>query len=92
MSHSNPLILQVHLPGAEPFQLGDELWQQPLADAIRAEAENIAEHAGRDLLPVLSQATLAVLRDRLIAEMTAAMQHVGDTRMTVRLRQDRLPA
>ena len=51
MSHSNPLILQVHLPGAEPYELGDEISQQPLADAIRSEAEIIAEHGGLNLLP-----------------------------------------
>ncbi len=79
MSHSNPLILHVHLPGAEPYELGDEIWQQPLADAIRSEAEIIAEHAGRDLLPITSQATRAGLRDRISAEMTAALRHAGDT-------------
>ena len=56
MSHSNPLILHVHLAGAEPYQLGDEIWQQPLTDAIRAEAESVAEHAGQDLLPEASRA------------------------------------
>ncbi len=75
MNRSNPLILQVHLPGAEPYEIGDEIWQQPLADAIRAEAEVIAEHAGRDLLPIPSQATRAVLRDRISADMTAALRH-----------------
>ena len=79
MSHSNPLILQVHLHGAQPYEIGDEIWQQPLADAIRTEAEVIAGHAGRDLLPVPSRATRAALRDRVIAEMTAALQQAGDT-------------
>jgi len=79
MNRSNPLILQVHLHGAQPYEIGDEIWQQPLADAIRTEAEIIAEHAGRDLLPIPSQATRAALRDRVIAEMTAALQQAGDT-------------
>ena len=70
MSHSNPLILQVHLAGAEPYQLGDEIWQQSLPDAIRTEAEIIADHAGPDLLPVPSRAARVALRDRVVAEMT----------------------
>jgi hypothetical protein len=39
----------VHLAGAAPYQLGDEIWQQSLRDAIRAEAEIIAGYAGPDL-------------------------------------------
>ncbi|MEO9119056.1 MAG: hypothetical protein ABI355_08165 [Solirubrobacteraceae bacterium] len=79
MNHSHPPILQVHLPGAQPYELGDENWQQSLADAIRTEAEVIAEHAGPDLPPIPSHATRAALRDRVIAEMTAALQQAGDT-------------
>ena len=79
MSHSNPLILHLHLDGAEPYELGDEIWQQSLADAIRAEAQTIAEHAGPDLLRLSGQADRVALRDRLIAEMTAALRHAGDT-------------
>jgi len=79
MSHSNPLILQVHLPGTEPYELGDEISQQPLADAIRSEAEIIAEHASSNLPRIPGQATRAALRDRVIAEMTAALQQAGDT-------------
>jgi hypothetical protein len=79
MSHSNPLILHVHLAGAEPYELGDEIWQQSLPDAIRAEAQTIAAYAGTDLLDLPSPATRAVLRDRVIAEMTAALQQNGAT-------------
>lgn len=50
MSDRKPLILHVHLAGAEPYQLGDEIWQQSLRDAIRAEAEMVADHAGPALL------------------------------------------
>lgn len=53
MSPSDPLILQVHLDGAEPYDIGDEIWQQSLGDAIRAEAETIADYAGPDLLRLL---------------------------------------
>ena len=79
MSYSHPLILQVHLAGAEPYELGDEIWQQSLADAIRAEAETIADHAGTDLLPLSGPAGRVALRDRVIAEMTAGLRHAGDT-------------
>ena len=79
MTHSNPLVLHVHLAGAEPYQLGDELWQQSLRDAIRAEAEIVADHAGPDLIPTPSPAARVALRDRLVAEMTAALQQMGDT-------------
>jgi hypothetical protein len=79
MSHGNPLILQVQLAGAEPYELGDEIWQQSLADAIRAEAETIADYADPDLLPLPGQAGRVAVRDRIVAEMTAALRHVGDT-------------
>jgi hypothetical protein len=75
MSH-DPLLLRVHLAGAEAYELGDEIWQQSLAHAIRAEAETIADYAGPDLLHLAGRVTL---RDRVIAEMTAALQHAGDT-------------
>ena len=79
MSDRNPLILHVHLAGAEPYQLGDEIWQESLNDAIRAEAEIVAEHAGLDLLPMPSPAARIALRDRVVAEMTAALARIGDT-------------
>ena len=79
MSDRNPLILQVHLAGADPYQLGDEIWQQSLDDAIRAEAEIVADHAGSDLLPSRGPAARVALRDRVVAEMTAALQQIGDT-------------
>jgi hypothetical protein len=79
MSHSNPLILQVHLAGAEPYHVGDEIWQQSLPDAIRAEAETIADYADPDLLPLPGEAGRAAVRDRIVAEMTVALRHAGDT-------------
>jgi hypothetical protein len=79
MSDRNQVILQVHLAGADPYQMGDELWQQSLPDAIRTEAEIIADHAGSDLLPMPSPAARVALRDRVVAEMTAALQQIGDT-------------
>jgi hypothetical protein len=78
VSH-DPLILHVHLDGAEPYELGDEIWQQSLPEAIRAEAQTIADYGGPDLLRLSSQADRVGLRDRVIAEMTAALRHAGDT-------------
>ena len=57
------MVLNIHLPGATPHDLGDEIWQESLANAIRAEAEIIAACAGADLLE--SQ------RPRSAADMTA---------------------
>ena len=72
------MILTVHVPGSVPYEIGDEIWQQPLEDAIRAEAETIAEHAGSDLLQSPDRAHRNELRDQLIAEMTRALVHTGD--------------
>jgi hypothetical protein len=40
------MILKVHLDGTASYDVGDEIWQDPLADAIHAEAETIAGYAG----------------------------------------------
>jgi len=61
------MILNVHVPGASCYEVGEEIWQQPLAEAMRAEAmraeaETIADYAGPELLPSLSQAQRAALR------------------------------
>ena len=50
MSPAQPLRLSVHVSGAEPYEIGDEIWQQPLVDAITAEAQTIADDAGAELL------------------------------------------
>jgi hypothetical protein len=65
------MILNVHFPGASCYEIGDEIWQQPLEEAISAEAETIADYAGPELLPSPSQAQRAGLRDRIAAEMTS---------------------
>jgi hypothetical protein len=72
------MILRVHLPGAADYTIGDEIWEQLLAEAITAEAETIADAAGSDLLTSPDQAHRDALRDRVIAEMTAALVEVGD--------------
>lgn len=72
------MILKVHLHGAASYDIGDEIWQQSLADAVHTEAETIACYAGSDLLESPDQAHRAALCDRLVDEMTSALVNVGD--------------
>src|ERR1039458_7006710 len=72
------MVLNIHVPGATPYVIGDEIWQESLTDAIRAEAEIIAAYAGADLLESPDQAHRDALRDRLTVEMTAALAQIGD--------------
>ena len=72
------MILKVHLHGAASYDVGDEIWQESLADAIHAEAETIASYAGSDLLESPDQAHRDALRDRIVDEMTSALVSVGD--------------
>jgi hypothetical protein len=69
------MILKVHLEGVGSRDVGDEIWQGTLGDAIRAEAEAIVYAAGPDLLA----AGHNQLRDRIVAEMSGALSEVGDT-------------
>jgi hypothetical protein len=73
------MILQVHLDGAASYDVGDEIWQEPLADAIHAAAETIASYAGCDPLRSFDQAQRSALRDRIVGEMTTALVSVGDS-------------
>jgi hypothetical protein len=72
------MILRVRVPGAHDYIIGDEIWQESLADAIAAEAETIASYAGSDLLESPDPAHRDVLRDRLVHDMTSALVSVGD--------------
>jgi hypothetical protein len=72
------MVLNIHVPGATPYEIGDEIWQESLADAIRAEAEIIAAYAGADLLKSPDQAHRDALRDRLTVDMTAALAQIAD--------------
>ena len=72
------MMLKVHLDGAVSYDVGDEIWQASLADAIHAEAETIASYAGSDLLQSSDQAWRNALRDRIVGEMTSALVRVGD--------------
>jgi hypothetical protein len=69
----------VHLASAESCEIGDEIWQQALPKAIRTEAETVADYAGPDLLRLPGHGGRVALRDRVIAEMTSALRHAGDT-------------
>ncbi len=73
------MILKVHVPGAIPYAIGEEIWQQPLEDAIGAEAQTVADDAGSDLIESPDPADRDQLRARVIAEMTRALVRVGDT-------------
>ena len=72
------MILKVHLHGAASYDVGDEIWQEPLAQVIYAEADMIAGYAGSDLLESPDQGHRDALRDRIVKEMTAALVTVGD--------------
>jgi hypothetical protein len=72
------MILKVHVQGAASYDIGDEIWQEPLADAINAEAEMIAGYAGADVLESPRQAHRDALRDRIVEEMTSTLVSVGD--------------
>ncbi len=72
------MILRVHVQGAVPYDVGDEIWQEPLEDAIRAEAQIIADYAGSDLLDSPDRAHRDQLREWVINEMTHALVEAGD--------------
>jgi hypothetical protein len=71
------MIFRIHVYGARDYEVGDEIWHIPLADAIRAEAETIADNA--ELLGSSDQIDGYGLQERVIAEMTATLIRVGDT-------------
>ena len=73
------MILKAHVPGAEPYPVGDEISHQPLAEAIAAEADAIAADAGSDLLESPRAEHREQLRRRVIEEMTRALIDVGDS-------------
>jgi hypothetical protein len=73
------MILKAHVPDAPSHEIGDEIWQQSLPDAIRAVAEIIADDAGPGLLEPADKADRGALRERTKAEMSQALMRVGDT-------------
>ena len=79
MSPTDRFFLHVHIPGAGSYEIGDEIWQSSLAEAIEAEARTIADYAGADLLENSSEASRNRLRDQVIADMTSALRRAGDS-------------
>jgi hypothetical protein len=79
MSDNTSLTLRVDLPGAPPREIGDEIWQVDLADAIAEEADAIAYAASAELLGEPTTACQDRLRDRVFAEMSVALLAAGDT-------------
>jgi hypothetical protein len=72
------MILKVHLRRARCYEIGDEICQESLADAIHAEADAIAGYATVQLPKSRDEAHRDALRDRIIREMTSALVSVGD--------------
>jgi hypothetical protein len=79
MSRHTTLTLQVLVPDALAYAIGDEIWQVGLADAIAEEADTIANLAGAELLEEPTDACGNALRLRVIQEMTEALVASGDT-------------
>lgn len=72
------MILKAHLQGAPDYEIGDEIWQESLTDAITAGAEMIASHARAGPLQSPDQSHRDALRDRIVREMTSALVRAGD--------------
>ena len=64
---------------AEPYEIGEEIGQHSLAEAIDAEASISAEDAGSDLLQALTAACREQLRKPDQRPMTRALARPGDT-------------
>jgi hypothetical protein len=79
MTRADLFFLHVHIPGAGSYEIGDEIWQPSLAEAIEAEARTIADYAGAELLEDDTEASRNQLRDQVIADMTSALQRPGGT-------------
>jgi len=69
------MILKADIDGVASYDVGDEIWQVALSNAIQAEAECIVYSAGSDLLASGHDQ----LRARIVAEMSEALSQVGDT-------------
>jgi hypothetical protein len=79
MSRETILSLRVDLSGAPTYEIGDEIWQVGLADAIGDEADRITYAAGTELLEAPTDFCRDQLRGQVIAGMTAALIVTGDT-------------
>ena len=73
------MLLRVHIKDADPYEIGDDVGQVPLAFAIEQEADCIAADAGSNLLADPGEQAREQLRERVIREMTAALRRPGDS-------------
>lgn len=72
------MILKVHLDGAPWYEVGDEIWQVSLEDAIRSEAELIASYATDQPPDAGALGDRETPVDRIATEMSASLTRVGD--------------
>ena len=79
MSPTDRFFLHVHTPGGGSYEIGDEIWQSSLEEAIEAEARMIADYASPDLLEDDTEASRNQLRDQVIADITRVLRRAGDT-------------
>src|SRR5947208_2722596 len=73
------MILKVHVDGADCHDIGEELWQESLTEALRAEAEVIAQDIAFALPDAHAPERHVWLLRRVLAEMTEALVRVGDS-------------
>jgi hypothetical protein len=70
------MTLKVHVEGAHSHDVGDEIWQGSMADAIRGDAETVADYAEPQVLEWFWDRD--ELRGWVEAEMRRALVGVGD--------------
>ena len=68
------MILHAHGPDGPSYEIGDEIWQQSLADAIRSAAETIA--AGPAPLEPADQMHWAARKELIVAAISRALVRV----------------
>ncbi len=73
------MILKAHVEGATCHEIGDEIWQESLEDAIRSEAELIAQYAADAMLDTSRRWCRNGFVDRIASEMAAALTKIGDS-------------
>jgi hypothetical protein len=69
------MLVRVHAPGCPAYEIGDEIWQWALGDAIVDQAQIVADDTGAD---VLERPERRARIESVIAEMSAALVSVGD--------------
>jgi hypothetical protein len=73
------MLLVLDAPGAEARTVGDEIWEQPLADAIRSEAQIVADYATEQLLESCGCGSRRDFASWLTAEMLRTLRGPGDS-------------